>query len=143
VIVSVATIAGGISNANAATIDVTVNAGAGSNPSCADDDSCLTPTDATVAVGDTVRWANAGTFAYTITSGTLAGGPDGIFDSSLIFSSSTFNHTFDTVGVFPYFDLVHPWIQGQVSVSQVVPEPGSAMLLVVAGGLALLRPRKA
>jgi len=66
--------------------------------------------------GDSVTWKNHDTTAHTITSGTAGGGPDGIFDSSLFMSGSSFSVTFETKGVFPYFDMTHPWMVGTVEV---------------------------
>jgi DNA-binding beta-propeller fold protein YncE/plastocyanin len=39
-----------------------------------------------------------------------------VFDSSLIMPGSSFTVNFDTPGVFPYFCMVHPWMQGLVIV---------------------------
>ena len=72
----------------------------------------------TIEVGDTVRWKNADTAAHTVTSGTPEDGPDEIFDSSLFAPGQDFSHTFDEVGDFDYFCLVHPWMVGTISVTE-------------------------
>ena len=54
--------------------------------------------------------------AHTASSGTAAGGPDGIFDSSLIIAGGSYSVTLDDEGTYPYFCMVHPWMQGTVIV---------------------------
>jgi predicted secreted protein with PEFG-CTERM motif len=68
-------------------------------------------------MGGTVTWENVDNAAHTVTSGSPADGPDGVFDSSLIMAGgATFSHTFDDVGTYDYFCMVHPWMQGSVIV---------------------------
>ena len=65
--------------------DVTVENKAGSStPGCEETDSCFIPNPVTIAVGETVTWANTDTAAHTATGGTPDAGLSGIFDSSLI-----------------------------------------------------------
>jgi len=85
-------------------------------PGCEDTDECWFPSVVTVDVGETVTWSNVDTAAHTVTSGTAADGPDGIFDSSLFMAGTTFEVTFDEAGTFEYFCMVHPWMAGQVIV---------------------------
>ena len=54
--------------------------------------------------------------AHTASSGTAAGGPDGVFDSSLIMAGGSYSVTLDDEGAYPYFCMVHPWMQGTVIV---------------------------
>ena len=96
---------------------VLVSATPGSSvPGCEDTNECFIPSEARVSVGGTVTWSNDDTAAHTVTSGSAVDGPDGNFDSSLFMAGSTFRHTFNTVGTFPYFCMVHPWMQGIVIV---------------------------
>ena len=96
---------------------VSIPAGSGV-PGCDDTNQCYIPYEVTVSVGDTVSWSNDDTAAHTVTSGNLAdGGPDGAFDSSLFMAGTTFTHTFDDAGEYPYFCIVHPWMQGIVTVN--------------------------
>jgi len=98
---------------------VLVSATPGSSvPGCEDTNECFIPSEARVSVGGTVTWSNDDTAAHTVTSGSAVDGPDGNFDSSLFMAGTTFRHTFDTVGTFPYFCMVHPWMQGVVIVGQ-------------------------
>jgi len=68
----------------------------------------------TVVIGNTVSWVNDDEQVHTVTSGTPTGGPDGLFDSGLISSGGSFHQTYDTVGTFDYYCIVHPWMQGTV-----------------------------
>jgi len=90
------------------------NAAGSSTPGCEPD--CFIPSTVVITVGGTVTWENTDTAAHTSSSGTPAGGPDGVFDSSLIMAGSSFSHTFDEAGTFDYFCMVHPWMAGTVIV---------------------------
>jgi predicted secreted protein with PEFG-CTERM motif len=69
-------------------------------------------------MGGTVTWENVDNAAHTVTSGSPADGPDGVFDSSLIMAGgATFSHTFDDAGTYDYFCMVHPWMAGTVNVA--------------------------
>ncbi len=119
------------------TVQINPSAGA---PGCETTGDCYIPFDIEILVGGTVTWENNTTFATTATSGTPAIGPSGEFDSGLLFGGNSFSHTFHTIGSFPYFSMVHPWMNGVVTV--VTPEPGTAMLLALTGGLVLARTRR-
>lgn len=78
-----------------------------------------TPLEITVPVGTTVRWVNEDATAHTVTSGEsdgTVGSPDGRFDSGFINPGDSYSFTFTEAGVFPYFCLPHPWMQGVVTV---------------------------
>ena len=98
--------------------DVTVtNALGSSTPGCEDTNECFIPSTATIGVGETVTWENTDNAAHTVTSGSPADGPDGVFDSSLIMAGgASFSHTFDAAGTYDYFCMVHPWMSGVVIV---------------------------
>ena len=85
-------------------------------PGCEDDRSCLVPSVARIEAGGAVSWTNQDTSSHTVTSGSPATGPTGIFDSSLIISGETFEYTFEEPGQYEYFCLVHPWVVGAVQV---------------------------
>ena len=76
-----------------------------------------------------MTWRNGDSAAHTATSGTPVNGPSGFFDSGLVMAGNSFTVQFDNLGVFPYFDMVHPWATGVVEVL-AVPEPASWLLLV-------------
>jgi len=101
--------------------DVVIALGS-SVPGCEQTNSCYSPSTISVDVGDTVTWYNADTAAHTVVSGTAANGPDGVFDSSLFMSGTSFSHTFFQAGTYPYFDMTQPWIAGVVIVEAVLVE---------------------
>lgn len=77
--------------------------------------------------GDTIKWQNADTAAHTVTSGSAQDGPDDIFDSGLFPPGQQFSYTFDTLGDYPYFCIVHPWMEGTIFVTagySIVPQVG-------------------
>ena len=100
-------------------MSVTVtNAPGSSTPGCEEtSEGCFIPSMVTLDIGGEVIWENNDTAAHTITSGTPVEGPDGIFDSSLVITGSSFSHVFAEAGSYDYFCMVHPWMQGMVMVS--------------------------
>jgi plastocyanin len=102
---------------------VVYNAPGSSTPGCEPD--CFIPNPITVDAGSTITWVNGDTAAHTVTAGSAADGPSGVFDSSLIMAGGSYNHTFYSVGTFDYFCMVHPWMEGTVIVegtSEPAPE---------------------
>ena len=97
-------------------IDVAITFGS-SSPGCQINETCFYPSSFNVDSGGIVDWDNLDTAVHTVTSGTPGGGPDGEFDSGLVNSGGTFSHQFLTQGTFPYFDLLHPWMTGTISVN--------------------------
>ena len=89
-------------------------------PGCEEtDEGCFIPSTVTIDVGGEVTWVNDDGAAHTVTSGILAdGGPDGVFDSGLFLPATSFSHKFEEVGEYPYFCLVHPWMNGLVIVQE-------------------------
>ncbi|MFB5620755.1 MAG: PEFG-CTERM sorting domain-containing protein [Nitrosopumilus sp.] len=80
--------------------------------------------------GDTVVWENADTAPHTVTSGTPETGPDENFDSGLFTSGKSFPLKFENVGNFPYFCVVHPWMVGEVIVTEgfsILPDVGKTV----------------
>jgi len=86
-------------------------------PGCEETNACFSPADIIINAGDTVSWDNVDTAAHTVTSGSPADGPSGVFDSSLLMASATYAFTFEDAGNYDYFCMVHPWMVGTVSVS--------------------------
>ena len=86
-------------------------------PGCEVDDACFVPADVVINVGDTVAWVNSDSAAHTVTSGSATDGPTGIFDSSLVMAGAVFEHTFGEAGTIEYFCMVHPWMEGTVTVN--------------------------
>ena len=112
-------------------VEVTVSAPAGSSvPGCEETNECFIDADVTVDVGGKVVWSNDDTAAHTVTSGSPEDGPSGFFDSSLFMAGTTFEHTFDEAGDYPYFCMVHPWMQGTVTVGAAMAASDGAMVLI-------------
>jgi plastocyanin len=86
-------------------------------PGCDETNECFIPFDVSISVGDKITWSNDDSAAHTVTSGTPADGPDGNFDSSLFMAGNVFSITFNEVGDYPYYCMVHPWMIGIVQVS--------------------------
>lgn len=103
------------------------NAPGSSVPGCEETNECFIPADATVDVGGHVTWNNDDTAGHTITSGTPADGPDGTFDSGLFMPGATFEFEFNEAGTYPYFCIVHPWMTGTVTVSEINGDEDGSM----------------
>ena len=86
-------------------------------PGCEETNECYIPADITINAGDTVEWINSDTAAHTVTGGTPADGPSGVFDSSLVMADASYSFTFDDAGTYDYFCMVHPWMVGTVTVN--------------------------
>ena len=84
--------------------------------------------DIEIVTGDTIIWKNADTAAHTVTSGTPVDGPDNIFDSGFFQPGKSFSYTFTQVGNYPYYCLLHPWMDGVVTVvaagHSIIPNVG-------------------
>jgi len=87
-------------------------------PGCEETNECWVPAEVTVDVGDKVIWSNDDSAAHTVTSGTPSDADSvaAVFDSGLLVRGSTFSYTFDEAGTVDYFCIIHPWMQGVVSV---------------------------
>jgi plastocyanin len=86
-------------------------------PGCEETDECYLPSSTTINVGDTVEWTNSDTAAHTVTGGSPAEGPSGVFDSSLVLGGAQYAFTFEEAGDYDYFCMVHPWMVGSVQVN--------------------------
>jgi len=102
-------------------VTVTVSLPQGTSvPGCQETTECFVPYEVTVDVGGKVTWSNDDTAVHTVTAGTpadqQADEPAEPFDSSLFMAGTTFSHTFESAGEFPYFCMLHPWMTGIVTV---------------------------
>ena len=104
--------------------EVTITPAPGSGaPGCEETaEGCYIPKEATVDVGGKVIFSNTDTAAHTFTAGTAADGPSGVFDSSLVIAGSSYEWTATTVGDFPYYCMVHPWMKGLIVVQEAGAE---------------------
>jgi len=98
-------------------MSVTVTNSPGSaTPGCENTDNCFIPSTVVITAGGTVTWENTDNAAHTATSGSPSDGPDGVWDSSLMMVNGSYSVTLDDEGTYPYFCMVHPWMQGTVIV---------------------------
>ncbi len=116
--------------ADHATANVSVPEGT-SVPGCEAGNECYIPYQVTIDVGGVVTWSNDDSAAHTVTGGSAADGPSGAFDSGLFMAGTIFEHKFESVGEYPYFCMVHPWMEGIVTVqADEGPEPGDGTIIV-------------
>ena len=92
------------------------NSPGSATPGCENTDNCFIPSTVVITAGGTVTWENTDNAAHTATSGSPADGPDGVWDSSLMMVNGSYSVTLDDEGTYPYFCMVHPWMQGTVIV---------------------------
>ena len=109
---------------------VVLHAPGSATPGCEETNSCFIPNTITVSSGQGITWYNDDNAAHTVTSGSPSDGPDGFWDSSLIQVGGSFSQTFDNAGVYPYFCMVHPWMQGFVLVGDVSASDAAAAEVV-------------
>jgi len=122
--------AAGPAFADHATVSVSTPQGT-SVPGCEVTNECFVPYEVTIDVGGEVTWSNDDTAAHTVTAGSAGQGPSGVFDSSLFMAGTTFSHKFEAAGEFTYFCMVHPWMEGVVTVqADEGPEPGDGTIIV-------------
>ena len=96
-------------------------------PGCEATNECYIPYEVTIDVGGVVTWTNDDSAAHTVTGGSAADGPSGVFDSSLFMAGTSFEHKFEEVGTYPYFCMVHPWMEGIVVVQEAGAEEDDMM----------------
>ena len=92
------------------------NAVGSSTPGCEPD--CFIPATVTIGVGGMVTFANNDSAAHTSTAGTPADGPSGAWDSSLVMMGAAYTTPALDAGEYPYFCMVHPWMEGLVIVEE-------------------------
>jgi len=96
------------------------NAQGSSSPGC--EPNCFIPSHASVSAGSQITFVNNDNAAHTSTSGTATNGADGTWDSSLIMPGSNFSVILNNPGTYPYFCMVHPWMQGTIYVDTSIPD---------------------
>ena len=80
----------------------------------------------TVAPGTTITFSNTDNAAHTLTSGSPADGPTGVFDSGLVMVGGWYKFTLEEEGTYEHYCLVHPWMTGRIIVAgDVVQVPAS------------------
>ncbi|MCA9827022.1 MAG: multicopper oxidase domain-containing protein [Nitrosopumilus sp.] len=61
-----------------------------------------------IKTGDTVTWTNKDISVHTVTSN------DELFDSGMMMPGDSFEQTFDEIGLYEYYCMLHPWMTGTV-----------------------------
>ena len=74
-----------------------------------------------VQVGTTVTWTQRDGAPHTTTSGE-PGNLTGIWDSGPLGQEQSFGRTFDQVGAFPYFCVIHPSMKATITVVESMDE---------------------
>ena len=87
-----------------------------SSSGCEETNACYVPTNITINVGDTIEWINEDTATHTASSGSLEGVPTFVFNSSLIREGVSFEFTFEEIGTYDCYCMIHPWMIGSISV---------------------------
>lgn len=101
--------------------NVIISKGASYGQDCASSINCLSSSITSINVGTTVLWTNNDVSSHTVTSGRLSDPRTGtIFDSSQIEPGGTYHFKFNNVGLFDYHCQIHPWIEGQIVVSNEI-----------------------
>jgi len=75
------------------------------------------PSDVTIPVGSEVIWSNQDKLSHTVTSGNASIGADGKFNSNVLRHHDSFSYTFTQPGRYSYYCIMHPWMNGMVTVS--------------------------
>lgn len=106
-----------------------------STPGCEDTNECYTPGELTISVGEKIVMTNTDTTGiHTFTSGTVDGftpSPDGKFDSGILNADQSFELSLDTPGEYPYYCILHTWMQGTITVQEAMAEPVPQMAMVI------------
>jgi plastocyanin len=100
------------------TLGKNTNANKVSMVSTGDEGYSYQPDTIQVKVGDTVTWTNTDDALHTVTSGSGTDQNMGAeFDSGMMATGKTFEHTFTAAGEYSYFCVIHPDMVGKVTVS--------------------------
>ena len=65
-----------------------------------------------------MEFANNDVAAHTSTAGSALDGPSGVWDSSLVMPGASYTTPALDAGEYPYFCMVHPWMEGLVIVEE-------------------------
>jgi len=82
---------------------------------------CYLPQKIVIEADGVVMWENVDNTVHTVTSGTLLE-PTNSFNSGLIAPSKNYSLQFVNAGIYPYYCMVHPWMNGLVTVGEELTE---------------------
>ena len=102
-------------------VTITPISGSGSGSGCElTEDGCYNPSTATVDVGGVVIFSNTDGAAHTFSSGVPSDDIIGLeFDSGMLSAGDSAEWIPENVGEFPYFCMIHPWMDGLIIVQEV------------------------
>jgi plastocyanin len=104
-------------SSNSQNTQVSIARGSAS-PGCEKTNECYLPYSVSISEHSSVVWTNDDVAVHTVTSGIPSNGYNGLFDSGLISPGSTFTNQFDEDGTFDYYCIAHPWMTGNVVVTE-------------------------
>ena len=110
-------------------VTITPVSGSGSGPGCElTDKGCYSPNTVTVYVGSLIIFSNTDSVKHTFTSGSPSDDVIGTeFNSGMVEPGAYAEWTPENVGEFPYFDMIHPWMQGTIIVQEAGDKTHSEM----------------
>ena len=82
---------------------------------------CYVPFKVVIDAGSVVMWENVGHQVHTVTSGTILS-PANHFNSGLVTPNNFYSLEFAVEGIYPYYCMVHPWMNGSIVVSEKLTE---------------------
>ena len=86
-----------------------------SRPGCDVEDVCYISSKIVIQKGDSVTWLNEDSAFHTVTSG-FYGEPTELFDSGYLDPYQYYTLSFDEIGTYDYYCVLHPWMFAQVIV---------------------------
>tara|TARA_Y100000758_G_scaffold301404_1_gene267225 strand:+ start:4438 stop:4995 length:558 start_codon:yes stop_codon:yes gene_type:complete len=82
---------------------------------------CYIPSHVVIKNNSILTWHNADSAVHTVTSGSI-GQPTNQFNSGLVQPDRFYAIQFVTADVYPYFCMLHPWMEGTVTVEEIAFE---------------------
>ncbi len=110
-------------------ITITPISGSGSDSGCElTEEGCYSPNPVTVYVGSVIIFSNTESVSHTFSSGVPSDDVIGVeFNSQMLEPGSSFQWIPENVGEFPYFDMIHPWMQGIIIVQEATEKTHEKM----------------
>ena len=97
---------------------------------CEKQENCYLPMHLHIEKDTLVTWHNFDDDARSIVSGNPIDGPDGIFESGIIGPGESFSHRFEQQTIQDYYDMLHQWEIGKVTVTGKVIDREERMTII-------------
>lgn len=127
--------------AEGSNVGISITGGSMASQRCVEEKNCYDPGVVTVSPESVITWTNMDNTAHTVTSGNPSDNQTGtIFDSGMIGPRATYSFIFLNPGKYDYFCSIHPWMTGEIIVTngavaqsngEKIPEFGPMTLLVL------------